>query len=145
MSSFISEGTAVIVPPYVLFRNPAYFYPNPDVFWPERWLETNGASRSPSPQPDAKVANADSPFTDSKGATYVHNTAAFYPFSHGPMNCAGKNLALAEMRTVVVGMMQRFDVRFAEGYDPERWEREMVDLFVLKPGVLPVVITPRKV
>lgn len=65
------------------------------------------------------------------------------PFSVGHANCAGKNLALAEMRVVLALLMQKFDVKFAEGYDPKTWEKDMVDLFVLKLGKLPVVITPR--
>ena len=65
------------------------------------------------------------------------------PFSQGHANCAGKNLALAEMRVVLALLMQRFEMRFAEGYDLRRWERDMVDLFVIKPGELPVVMKLR--
>ena len=78
-----------------------------------------------------------------KSEKVVHHTQAFIPFSTGHANCAGKNLALAEMRAVTAVLMQKFDFRFAPGYDPARWEREMVDLFVIKPGELPVIITPR--
>ena len=41
-------------------------------------------------------------------------------------------------------MLQKFDVRFTESYDPMRWEKEMKDLFVFQVGELPVVFTPRK-
>lgn len=57
--------------------------------------------------------------------------------------CAGKNLALAEMRLVIALLMQKFDLNFAKGYDPRRWEAEMVDLFVMKPSELPVALKLR--
>ena len=123
--SFISEGTAVNVPPYVLHRDPANFSPAPDAFIPERWIRKSSFYAS---TPSEKVR---------------HNTAAFMPFSAGHANCAGKNLALAEMRVVVALLMQKFDFSFAQGYDPRNWERDMVDLFVLKLGKLPVIVTPR--
>ena len=74
---------------------------------------------------------------------FRHNTAAFIPFSFGPANCVGKNLAYQEMRTVVCMMMQRLDFRFADGYDPECWDRDLKDYFVSIKGKLPVVLTPR--
>lgn len=49
-----------------------------------------------------------------------------------------------EIRSVIALLLQRFDVRFAEGYDPGRWEREMENRFVFQVGELPVVLTPRK-
>ena len=44
---------------------------------------------------------------------------------------------------VVALLMQRFEMRFAPGYDPKRWEEEIEDFFVVKNGKLPVVLTPR--
>lgn len=123
--SFISESTAVNVTPYVLHRDPDYFYPSPDSFIPERWIRKSAF------------------YSTNVREKVKHNPAAFIPFSAGHANCAGKNLALAEMRVVLAMLMQKFDFRFADGYDPKNWEKDMVDLFVLKLGKLPVVITPR--
>ena len=50
---------------------------------------------------------------------------------------------MLEMRMVVALLMQRFEMRFALGYDPKRWEEEIEDFFVVKNGKLPVVLTPR--
>ncbi len=36
--------------------------------------------------------------------------------------CAGKTLALVEMRMVIALLMQRYDIRFVEGFDPQTWE-----------------------
>ncbi|KAJ6611167.1 cytochrome P450 [Mycena sp. CBHHK59/15] len=33
-SFVIPEGTTVIVPPYVILRDPRYFSPDPEKFWP---------------------------------------------------------------------------------------------------------------
>ena len=74
----------------------------------------------------------------------MHNTAAYFPFSYGPAGCVVKQLALMEIRAVTTLILQRFDVRFAETYDPARWEKDMNDYFVLLLGELPTVITPRK-
>lgn len=68
---------------------------------------------------------------------------AFIPFSTGRTSCAGKSLALAEMRAVIVCLIQKFDIRFQDRYDTRRWEKEKVDSFVLQVGELPVVLSLR--
>ncbi|KAH8115860.1 high nitrogen upregulated cytochrome P450 monooxygenase 2 [Phellopilus nigrolimitatus] len=125
---FLTEGTAVNIPPYVLHRDPRYFSPATEKFWPDRWLQSSANAKSEKLPGTAPV---------------VTNVSAFIPFSAGHANCAGKNLALAEMRAVVALLMQRFEMRFADGYDPRRWEEDMVDLFVMKPTELPVVLSLR--
>ena len=127
----------MIVPPYALFRDPANFSPNPDMFWPDRWL---GSAE--------KHAHADSVSTDKTESSYsdmnvVTNTAAFIPFSYGPANCAGKSLAILEMRIIVALLMQHFEIQFAPGFDPKKWEEHLEDFFVAANGALPVTLTPR--
>ena len=74
----------------------------------------------------------------------MHNAAAFIPFSYGPTSCAGKLLAMQEMRTVICHLMQNFDVRVPEGRDLRRaWEDSIEDKFVLKLGELPAVLEKR--
>lgn len=121
------------VPPYVLHHDPRYFSPLTDTFWPDRWLPKSQA------QPHPAMSSA----SEKSSGPLIHNTLAFIPFSAGNANCAGKNLALAEMRMVLALLMQRFEIRFAQGYDPTRWEREMVDLFVMKPTELLVELKLR--
>ncbi|TFK36467.1 cytochrome P450 [Crucibulum laeve] len=115
---FIPEGTAVTVPPYVLHRDPRYFSPNPDSFWPERWTKDD--------------------------TSIILNRRAFIPFSQGPANCVGKTLALLELRLVLALLVQRFDMTFDDGYDPAAWEQDLKDIFVLSKGKLPIKFTNRR-
>ncbi|KLO12993.1 high nitrogen upregulated cytochrome P450 monooxygenase 2 [Schizopora paradoxa] len=122
VSDFIPEGTAINLPPYVIHRDPRYFSPSPNSFIPERWL------------------GQDNKFHDSK---YYTDSNAFIPFAGGFANCVGKNVAIRNIRMVVTILMQRFDMRIAEGYNPKRWEEEMEEYFVLKIGKLPVVVSAK--
>lgn len=130
----------MIVPPYALFRNPAYFSPAPDSFWPDRWLQSGVAKRTPH---SASTASSVPTFTQTGETEVITNHAAFIPFSYGPANCAGRALALAEMRVVVALLMQRFEMRFKEGWDPKEWEDHLEDHFVMSNGGLPIVLRPR--
>lgn len=74
---------------------------------------------------------------------FIHNTAAFIPFSYGPANCVGRPLAMLEMRIIVALLIQKFNMRLAGRYDPARWEKELRDVFIFETGELPVILTPR--
>ena len=66
-------------------------------FVPERWLPKT------HPLYDARYES------DNKGA--------FRPFSAGPRDCIGKNLAYAEVRLVITRLLWNFDYELAEGQD----------------------------
>lgn len=112
--------------PYSLHRDPRNFSPDPERFWPARWLVAAG--RAPAP--------ADAPFT--------HNDTAFVPFSNGPANCVGRQLAMQEMRTVVCAVLQRLDVRVRAGWDARAYEAGFKDFFVTKRPTLPVTVHLRR-
>ena len=112
-----------MIPPYALHRDPRYFSPKPDDFWPERWLSSSSTKST---------------------STLVLNHSAFIPFSYGPQNCVGKRLAMVEMRMVVSLLVQRFDISFAEGFDRDKWEDNMQDWFVVEVGRLPVKLALRR-
>ncbi|KAH9922364.1 cytochrome P450 [Fomitopsis serialis] len=114
----IDERTSILVPPYVLHRDSRYFSPDPDRFWPERWLRKD--------DPDV-----------------VTNTSAFVPFSSGPPNCVGRPVALLSMRMILAWMVRSFEMRLVEGYDVKQWERDLRDYFALQKGPLPVVLRSR--
>lgn len=118
------------ISPYVIHRDPMYFSPAPETFWPDRWLTKSG---SPSPSSEKMEL-----------IPVETSHEAFIPFSAGHASCAGKNLALAEMRAVIVCLIQKFDMRLQDGYDTRRWEKEKADFFVLKLGELPVVLNLRE-
>jgi cytochrome P450 len=94
------------------------------MFWPDRWLIAEGLISPPL-------------------GSFVHNPNAFIPFSFGPSNCVGKNLALLEMRMVICLCMQKLEMRFANGWDPSLWHASLEDLFVTGMGQLPVIIQRR--
>jgi cytochrome P450 len=77
--SFVPEGTSAVVHTYSLHHDPRYFSPFPDNFIPERWLAS-----------EDKIALDPTIFSEHE---VIHNTAAFIPFSVGPSNCVGRNLA----------------------------------------------------
>ncbi|GLB40144.1 putative cytochrome p450 [Lyophyllum shimeji] len=130
-SHYVPKGTSTFVHFYSLHRDPRYFSPLPDAFLPERWLP-----------PDMQIKLEPGHFKDQ--ANVVLNANAFIPFSFGPSNCVGKNLAWMEMRMLVCMMMQKYEMRFEEGYRPEWWEENTLDYFVMMKGRLPVVLTPRR-
>lgn len=122
--SFIPERTQVRVSIRGVHRDPRNFS-DPTAFKPERWLIAQGTLPAPAGEP------------------FVHNADAFIPFSFGPANCAGKNLAMMEMRMVLCLCMQKLQMRFADGWDPQRWHQNVEDYFVAAVGELPVVVVPR--
>lgn len=120
------------VPIYVLQRDPRNFAPVPDEFWPDRWLR-------------AAQSNSDAEDTD-KGEEpgSAHNLTAFIPFSSGPAHCAGKNLALAEMRVVITSLIHQFEIRLEDSFDARKdFEGDLQDVFLFKVGRLPVTLKPR--
>ncbi|KAK7032590.1 hypothetical protein VNI00_012853 [Paramarasmius palmivorus] len=120
---FLPEGTQVQVAPYCIHRNPANFSPRTEEYVPERWLESGS------------------------GAGYATNTEAFIPFSYGPSNCAGRNLAKREMIMLFAVLLQQFDMRFGKGKDEGRWVEGWLDrtkeYFVTVRDPLWVIPTPR--
>ncbi|KAM5543612.1 hypothetical protein V8D89_002863 [Ganoderma adspersum] len=126
-----APGTCVSVPPYVLHRDARNFV-FLDAFWPEQWLVASrvqlplSRARSPSPRafsglpPLSSGSECVAPAPESGGGgvarfQFVHNSVAFIPFSHGPMDCAGKGLAMLEMRAVVCALVQRSRFRIRPG------------------------------
>lgn len=75
--------------------------------------------------------------------TLVHNPNAFIPFSFGPANCVGKNMALLEMKILVCHLVQRLNLRLADGWDTAEWDRNIEERFVMRVGKLPVIVSPR--
>jgi cytochrome P450 len=118
MFRVIPEQTQLTLHTYSIHRDVRYFH-TPDAFLPERWL--------------------------SKGApTGEHNTAAFMPFSYGPTICAGKNLALLEMRMLLCWLLQRFRFTKAPGIAYEEWEGTIRDWFVAHHEPLFVSVSLRE-
>ncbi|GKZ77674.1 hypothetical protein AnigIFM56816_011415 [Aspergillus niger] len=85
--------TNVSVHQSAAYRSPLNFY-RPEEFIPERWLPQS--KNDPS-----------SPF-------YHDNRDVLQPFSVGPRNCIGRNLAYAEMRVILARVLWNFDIELCE-------------------------------
>ena len=120
--SYIPEGNQARIHFWSVHRDPRNFsFPNS--FWPDRWLIAEGLQESKE-----KI---------------THNPNAFIPFSFGPSNCVGKNLAILEMRLLVCHIFQKLDLRFPDNWNPQQWEDELEDKFIQKVGRLPVIVSVR--
>ncbi|KPI34912.1 Tryprostatin B 6-hydroxylase, partial [Cyphellophora attinorum] len=108
---FIPGDTIIQMPWYVMGHDPKN-YTSPDQFLPERW--------SPSPH----------------NPKLVHHKDAFQSFNSGPYGCIGKNLALMELRTVTAQLLDRFEVKFAEGEDGRALMEDSIDHFTTGLGGL---------
>jgi cytochrome P450 len=80
----IPKGTQVILCPWVMHRD-AQFFPDPDRFWPERWLT------QPAPR-----------------------RFAYMPFGAGPRVCIGSHFALAEAMIILAVILQHVDIELPE-------------------------------
>lgn len=85
--SFPTDGCLVWSISQAMHRDPR-FWPEPDKFLPQRWL----------------VAGGD-PLAPAKGS--------WRPFEYGPRNCIGQELAIVEMKIVMVIALQNFDFEAA--------------------------------
>lgn len=95
---FVPPGTTVGVNHFSTYHDPRNFH-RPGDFLPERWLSNRSAAFD----------------TDCRDA--------FQPFSFGPRNCLGRNLAWAEMRMVAVRLLFRFDLSLV---GRERWDEKPI-------------------
>lgn len=137
--SYVPPGTAIYIPLHALQRSPEYFSPYPNTFWPDRWLQEDQRHEPFSiSQEDQQTVIS----PDTIPPVHIH-LPAFIPFSAGPANCAGKNLALVEMRMVIALLIQRFEMRFEDGYDASEWEKSLEEWFLLVTGKLPIVFQRR--
>lgn len=96
---FVPKGTVVQIFQIATYHNPDNFH-EADSYRPQRFLPKT------HPMYDSKFAN--------------DNMACFHPFSTGPRDCIGKNLAYAEMRLIAARILLRFNVELAPGA-PEDW------------------------
>ena len=95
----IPAGWEVLVPEYVLYRDPDYFE-RPDEFVPERW------------EPDSDI------HTDRR---------AYFPFLTGPKFCVGRHFAMLEATEAIDAFRRRFRHAMLDPTPP--WGRELATSF----------------
>ena len=123
--SRVPPGTSASIHTWCVHRDERNFFPAPNSFWPDRWLIAAGKA------------------TYKGSGEFVHNSDAFIPFSFGPANCVGKTLAMQEMRMVVCGIMQKFHMKFADGWDPYKYQPGQHDYFTMAREKLSVTFSVR--
>ncbi|KAJ4424528.1 hypothetical protein N0V82_000852 [Gnomoniopsis sp. IMI 355080] len=118
---WIPQGTTVTTYQWAAYRDPQHFI-EPHSYIPERWL--------PASHPDHQ-----SRFEGD-------NKAVFQPFSAGPRNCIGKNLAYAELKVIAARFLYRFDYQILPGQ--ENWHKNMRTFIVWEKPPLMVKVTLRE-
>lgn len=109
---FVPAGTSVGVNHLSVYHSEDNFH-QPELFLPERWMDDQ-----------TKAASDD-----------VDRKASFQPFSVGPRNCLGKNLAKAEMRLILTRLLWRFDLELEP--DCRDWvEGQRIYGFWVKPPLM---------
>lgn len=112
--TFVRRGTRVTYHPYAMGRMERLWGPDPLEFKPERWLE---------------------------GGVFSPKSLYKFPvFQAGPRVCLGKELAVVEMKTAVLALIRKYDVRVV---DPNWAPRFAPGLTATFRGGLPVVISGR--
>lgn len=81
----IPKGTPIVISLLGLMRDPDHF-PNPDKFWPDRFLDEN-----PKYNPDA-----------------------FLPFGDGPKACIGMRLGQVVSKIALIKMLQQYNFKCIE-------------------------------
>ncbi|KAI4090731.1 MAG: hypothetical protein LQ339_008275 [Xanthoria mediterranea] len=120
LDRFVPSGVTVGVHHYSTYHHPDNFH-RPADFLPQRWL-LPGTTRD-------------------RAAAFAHDRrGCLQPFSVGPRNCLGKNIARAEMRLLLTRVLFRFDLRLRPGQG--RWMRRQKVQGFWQKGPLYCALTP---
>ena len=95
---WLPQGTSIHMVQYAAFHLEENFK-RAEEFVPERWSKEG-----------------------MEGEFQDDNREVFQPFSFGPRNCIGKNLAYAEMRLIMARLLWNFDLSVPEGRKRHGWE-----------------------
>ncbi|PKI60051.1 hypothetical protein CRG98_019536 [Punica granatum] len=120
--TLVKKGTRVVYHPYAMGRLPELWGPDWAEFRPERWLEK-----------DADIPGK---------WNFVGRDHYLYPvFQAGPRICLGKEMAFLQMKRVVAGVLERFNV--VPALDQGRKPEYFADLTSKMKGGFPVRIEHR--
>jgi len=114
--TYIPGETTVQMPLYAMARDEDS-YADCESFIPERWISKRNL---------------------------VKRRDAYAPFSVGPRNCAGQDLALMEIRLLTARLVTLFDISLAAAENGQKLLEKSVDHFTLGPGDLYITFAVRK-
>jgi cytochrome P450 len=89
-----------------LFHLDSDFFPEPNSFKPERWLDADGHSKSEAAQGKMRFV---------KNGKEIASSAVFLPFGAGISLCPGRRFARNEVKILVTLLLSRFTFAFADG------------------------------
>ncbi|KAJ1550436.1 hypothetical protein HK096_006939 [Nowakowskiella sp. JEL0078] len=95
LSLKIPRGTVCILNVTYMHLSEKYWGPDAKLFSPERWLVKSEQNEEFTPVP-----------------------GSFMPFGDGQMNCIGQKMAIIEMKTVIIRMLQFFDFKASPNQGP---------------------------
>lgn len=127
---YVPEGTGLDIWPQAMFHSSRNFTA-PEKFLPERWLDDDSIASSEEKTAHTVKVNKD-------------RQHAFQPFSVGPRNCIGKNLAYVEMRLILARLIWNFDLALADPADEKRWLDACRSFNLTMKGPLKIRLTPVK-
>jgi len=108
----VPAGTEMVIFPWLLHQHPE-MGEDAGTFNPDRWLER-----------------------DPQNGKAKRSRQLYLPFSLGPRNCVGMQLALTEMKTALILLLQRYRFRLADTAAPPP---KMVCLMTLFPSDIALV------
>ncbi|KAL9110281.1 MAG: hypothetical protein Q9227_005188 [Pyrenula ochraceoflavens] len=130
----VPPGTSVSVHQLACYTSP-YNFTSPTTYDPTRWLEPVTSPNSPSEKTSSnntdRLLSTRTLLLNSRG----DKISSLQPFSTGPRNCIGRNLAYNEMRLILARVLWNFDLL---GVDEERsgeWDRQKTFLLWEKKGL----------
>ncbi|KAI9691409.1 MAG: hypothetical protein M1820_009681 [Bogoriella megaspora] len=117
VGDWLPGNVALGMAQYAVFRSPTNFA-DPDEYVPERWL----------PNADPKYAN--------------DKREALQPFSFGPRNCIGRNLANIEVRLILAKLLWHFEFELAD--KNQDWINDQMIYTTWEKIPLMIKLTPAK-
>jgi cytochrome P450 len=117
----LPQGTYVQIPIYAVHNSQKNWGPTALTFNPFRWLADLDDEVDKDVFDDDEVKDGDNIFDKRKimsgsfvGCGPTTDTLAYCPFSFGPRNCLGMNLALLELRKTIPRLLREFNFSFAD-------------------------------
>ncbi|PSN47185.1 hypothetical protein C0J52_14717, partial [Blattella germanica] len=108
----LPPGVTILINAYLLHRDPRFF-PNPDVFDPDRFLFNDCETRNPF---------------------------AYIPFSAGPRNCIGQRFAMLELKIILSTVLSRYVI---QSVDAEENLDLLGEIVLRNKGGIKLTITHR--